>query len=98
PVKEQAPLSPHWAFVVQFRVGTEVEQGQVTGRVEHIVSGQATHFQSVAPGPFSRFARVTGGSTRKGKAWKEKRTTQQRREIASENGFDIFLAPAYCYK
>ncbi len=47
PIKEQAPLSPHWAFVVQFRVGTEVEQGQVTGRVEHIVSGQAVHFQSV---------------------------------------------------
>ncbi len=33
--------------MVQFRVGTEVEQGQVTGRVEHIVSGQAAHFQSV---------------------------------------------------
>ncbi len=47
PTEEQVPLSPHWAFVVQFRVGTEVEQGEVTGRVEHIVSGQAAHFQSV---------------------------------------------------
>lgn len=47
PIEEQAPLSPHWAFVVQFRVGTEVEQGQSAGRVEHIVSGQATHFTSL---------------------------------------------------
>ncbi len=47
PAEEQAPLSPHWAFVVQFRVGTEVEQGEVTGRVEHIVSGQAAHFTSL---------------------------------------------------
>lgn len=35
------------AFVVQVHADAEVAQGQVWGRVEHIVSGQATHFQSV---------------------------------------------------
>jgi len=43
----QAPLSPHRAFVVQFGVEAEVEQGRFVGRVEHVVSGQAAHFQSV---------------------------------------------------
>ena len=42
----KAPLSVHWAFVVHFRAATAVAQGQVSGRVEHVVSGQATHFQS----------------------------------------------------
>jgi len=39
-------LLPEWAFVVQFRVGTDMEHGQLDGRVEHVVSGQATRFQS----------------------------------------------------
>ena len=43
----QAPLSPHRAFVVQFRAETAVEQGRFVGRVEHVVSGQAAHFQSL---------------------------------------------------
>ena len=43
----QTPLSPHRAFVVQFRVETDVERGRFVGRVEHVVSGQATHFQSL---------------------------------------------------
>jgi hypothetical protein len=42
-----APLSPHWAFVVQLRVGTSVEPGPFAGRVEHVVSRQATHFRSL---------------------------------------------------
>ena len=42
-----SPLLPEWAFVVQFREGTEVEQGRVEGRVEHVVSGQATRFHSM---------------------------------------------------
>ena len=41
------PFSPHWAVVVQFRVGTDVAQGPCAGRVEHVVSGQATPFASV---------------------------------------------------
>jgi hypothetical protein len=42
-----APLSVTRAFVVQFRADTGVEQGHLTGRVEHVVSGQATDFQSL---------------------------------------------------
>jgi len=44
---ERSPLSPHQAFVVQFRAETAVEQGRFVGRVEHVVTGQATHFQSL---------------------------------------------------
>jgi hypothetical protein len=35
------------AFVVQVHTDANIEQGQVWGRVEHIVSGQATRFQTV---------------------------------------------------
>ena len=45
--KGELPLSPHRAFVVQFRAETEVERGRCAGRVEHVVSGQATHFTSL---------------------------------------------------
>jgi hypothetical protein len=41
------PLLPDWAFVVQFRVGTNMELGRMEGRVEHVVSGQATRFHSL---------------------------------------------------
>ena len=44
---ERSPLSPHRAFVVQFREETEVEQGRFAGRVEHVVSGQAAQFDSL---------------------------------------------------
>ena len=42
-----APLSVHHAFVVHFRVNAEVAQGRVAGRVEHVASGQSTHFASL---------------------------------------------------
>ena len=42
-----APLSPHWAFVVQFSTDTHLEAGRIRGRVEHVVSRNATHFQSL---------------------------------------------------
>ena len=42
-----APLSPHWAFVVQLREGTALTPGSIQGRVEHIVSGQAILFTSL---------------------------------------------------
>ena len=42
-----APLSRHWAFVVQLREGTALTPEGLHGRVEHIESGQATHFSSV---------------------------------------------------
>ena len=47
PADNPADLSVHRAFVVQFRADTVVEQGHLTGRVEHVVSGQATDFQSL---------------------------------------------------
>ena len=47
PADNPAPLSVTRAFVVQFRAETVVEQGYLTGRVEHVVSGQATDFQSI---------------------------------------------------
>ena len=43
----QAALPPHRAFVVQFRAETDVERGHFVGRMEHAVSGQAAHFQSL---------------------------------------------------
>ena len=42
-----APLSPHWAFVVQLRQGTPFTPDQLHGRIEHIISGKATTFQSL---------------------------------------------------
>jgi hypothetical protein len=45
---DQPSLPTHRAFVVQVYAAADLKQGQFTGRVEHIVSGQATHFQSVA--------------------------------------------------
>jgi len=43
----QAPLSVHWAFVVHFRTSSDVLHGPIAGRVEHVVSGQSTHFDSL---------------------------------------------------
>ena len=45
--ERQSPLSPHRAFVVQFRTETDMARGRCMGRVEHVVSGQATHFASL---------------------------------------------------
>ena len=45
--KDESPLSPHRAFVVEFRPETAVEQWRFAGRVEHVVSGQAAHFSSL---------------------------------------------------
>ena len=42
-----APLSPQWAFVVQLRQGTPFTSEQIHGRIEHVISGQATTFQSL---------------------------------------------------
>jgi hypothetical protein len=47
PADNPTHLSVNWAFVVQFQVDTVVEQGHLAGRVEHVVSGQATTFQSL---------------------------------------------------
>ena len=47
PAEPPSALSPHRAFVVQFRAETDVGQGRCTGRVERVISGQATHFASL---------------------------------------------------
>ena len=47
PAHHPAHVSVHWAFVVQFQADTVVEQGHLAGRVEHVVSGQATALQSL---------------------------------------------------
>lgn len=44
---QHATLSPHYAFVVQLAADTQVETGQIYGRVEHVVSRHATHFDSL---------------------------------------------------
>ena len=45
--EEQSSLSAYRAFVIQFRTGTEIAAGHMAGRVEHVVSGQATHFSTL---------------------------------------------------
>jgi len=45
--KPQPTLPAKRAFVVQVHADAKVEQGQWQGRVEHLVSFQATHFQSL---------------------------------------------------
>jgi hypothetical protein len=46
-LQTESPLSPYRAFVVQFRTETDVARGHIIGRVEHVVSGQATRFASL---------------------------------------------------
>jgi hypothetical protein len=40
------PLPRQRAFLVQVHAEAEVARGRLAGRVEHVVSGQATHFAS----------------------------------------------------
>lgn len=41
------PLPVQRAFVVQLHAMAAVTQGQLTGRVEHVLSGQAAHFHTL---------------------------------------------------
>ena len=45
--KQQVSLPAKRAFVVQIHADAKVEQGKWQGRVEHLVSCQATRFQSL---------------------------------------------------
>ena len=45
--REEPDLVRRRAFIVQFRAETDLAQARCAGRVEHVVSGQATHFQSL---------------------------------------------------
>jgi hypothetical protein len=46
PTTQPAYPTQH-AFVVQIHAEANVAQGEVRGRVEHIVSGQTTHFETI---------------------------------------------------
>lgn len=48
PATGGSPLSVHRAFVVQFRAETDVAQGRVAGRIEHVATRQTGSFQSWA--------------------------------------------------
>ena len=43
----QPSLPSNRAFVIQLRGDIDVEHGECRGRVEHLVSAQATHFNSI---------------------------------------------------
>jgi hypothetical protein len=45
--RRHGALRPEQAFVVQFGPATQADAGRVEGRVEHMVSRQATRFQSL---------------------------------------------------
>ena len=47
PTDSLHPLPAQRAFLVQVHAAAEVAQGDLAGRVEHVVSGQATHFASL---------------------------------------------------
>ena len=44
--KKEPALPVNHAFVVQFRQQADVTRPRCEGRVEHLTSGQATHFSS----------------------------------------------------
>jgi hypothetical protein len=46
-LNNESPLSPHRAFVVQFYAEAFLDSDHCSGRVEHVVSGQAIHFCSL---------------------------------------------------
>jgi hypothetical protein len=46
PLVPPTSLSVHRAFVVEFHAEADLQAGRVSGRVEHVVSGRATSFQS----------------------------------------------------
>ena len=41
------PLPVHRAFVVQLHATAVVTEGQLSGRAEHVLSGQAAHFHTL---------------------------------------------------
>jgi hypothetical protein len=47
PIQRHPPLAPEHTFVVQLHADTQVEAGQMAGRIEHLVSRQAVMFESL---------------------------------------------------
>ena len=46
-LEQNPPYAPAQAFVVQFGRETVVDTGRLAGRVEHVVSGKVSRFQSL---------------------------------------------------
>jgi hypothetical protein len=40
-------LAPEGTFVIQLRSGSDVARGDISGRVEHVVSGESEPFSSL---------------------------------------------------
>ena len=47
PSKSQPSLPTNWAFLVQFRIQPIEASPSYAGRVEHVVSGEGSRFQSL---------------------------------------------------
>jgi hypothetical protein len=45
--RASGPLTPAWAFVLQLRQGTGLTPERLQGRIEHVLSGEATAFTSL---------------------------------------------------
>ena len=59
--QSQPFLPTNRAFLVQFRTHSMVASPSYAGRVEHVVSGEGTRFQSLDGGPGEEPARGTDG-------------------------------------
>lgn len=46
-LQKTVPLPRQYAFVVQFQPETDIERGLILGRIEHVLSGEASHFGSL---------------------------------------------------
>ena len=69
-------LSPNQgAFVIKFRSRADVEEGQFTGRAEHVASGETGHFQT--PEDLMAFMRrvLTGQRGGQPESWTQERGT-----------------------
>lgn len=46
PAASERQFPAHWAFVVQFAGRSDVTRGRLAGRVEHVTSGETSHFEA----------------------------------------------------
>jgi hypothetical protein len=96
---QHVSLPPHYAFVVQLEADTQVETGQLHGRVEHVVSRQATQVPRVASGP--RRGRHSNRSHLQAGCFREEKMKKTVRRIGSTCGllalfFGSSSAHAFC--
>src|SRR5262245_51565677 len=91
-LQAESPLSPYRAFVVQFRVGTDVKQERYAGRVEHVVSGQATHLHLVKNNCKRKTTRKEGLFKKAGtlEMRKDEKKSSEERGESMENVMNLF--------